>query len=235
MGRSLFEGYAIYPSSVLIRPSSARELKENIGPVPASSTAPPGAHTGVSTAPPLSANVTAAQGPQAKAPQSGFDKTKAVALPGAEEMAAIHKAKKADAAAKATPVSAAAEPETSTETSDDKTSSTAEKEESKEEPTAVESEPTKQEIKKEDEPSLEVVEGLRIKDDDVESKEVESKADASAKDEAKVDAEVNPKLEPKDEAKVDAKGESKVDTKDDEKTQEQSAKDPAAAGQSVDD
>lgn len=72
------------------------ELKENIGPVPANNAAPPGGQVGVNIAPPsLPINPTATQGttflkqpPVNKAPQPGFDKSKAIKLPGAEEIAA---------------------------------------------------------------------------------------------------------------------------------------------------
>lgn len=73
------------------------ELKENIGPVPANNAAPAGGQTGVNIAPPLSVNPTATQGtakvsqpPVNKAPPPLLDDSKArpIALPGAAEIAA---------------------------------------------------------------------------------------------------------------------------------------------------
>lgn len=74
------------------------ELKENIGPVPANNAAPAGGRAGVQTAPPLSHNTTPTSTssksvPASKPAQPVFDKSKAVALPGAAEIAARNKAK----------------------------------------------------------------------------------------------------------------------------------------------
>lgn len=196
-------------------PYPARELKENIGPVPPSNTAPPGSHTGVSTAPPLSHNVGAAQGSTVQTTQTGLDKTKAVALPGAEEMAAIHKAKKANELAAATPIPAAVEPDALVSTSDNETKPT-----EKEIPQAIDTETAPQESNKEEDSPVKGVEGLQMKDEEALSKGDE----AHPKDEEappKKDEETHPK-EP---------AEPKVDVD----TQEQDAKEPAAAGKSVED
>lgn len=77
------------------------ELKDNIGPVPASNAAPPGGQTGVNIAPPLPVNPTATGGSakisQAgpagmnKAPSPLVDSSKMRALPGAAEIAAKNK------------------------------------------------------------------------------------------------------------------------------------------------
>lgn len=71
------------------------ELKENIGPVPASTAAPPGAaQTGVNIAPPLPVNPTATSGTAKVTPPGGAPRgvSKGVPLPGAAEIAARNKA-----------------------------------------------------------------------------------------------------------------------------------------------
>ena len=72
------------------------ELKENIGDVPASNAAPPGGQTGVNIAPPLPVNPTATAGTAqvktpgnvSKAPPALVDASKMRPLPGAAEIAA---------------------------------------------------------------------------------------------------------------------------------------------------
>lgn len=140
--------------------------------------------------------------------QSGFDKTKAVALPGAEEMAAIHKAKKANEAAAATsttakqvPAATASEPESaaSKPREDDKPSSG-----EKETPQITDSKPSPQESKKDDDPPAE----------------------------GKADLQVNEAETPSRSNEIAAE----LDTdKNEQTTQDQPAKEPAAAGTSVED
>ncbi|EME87317.1 uncharacterized protein MYCFIDRAFT_75171 [Pseudocercospora fijiensis CIRAD86] len=76
------------------------ELKENIGPVPASNAAPAGGRVGVQTAPPLSHNTSpspasSSSAPANKKPEPSFDKSRGIALPGAAEIAARNKAQSA--------------------------------------------------------------------------------------------------------------------------------------------
>lgn len=196
----------------------------------------------MNTAPPLSANVTAAQGTMAKAPQTGFDKTKAVALPGAEEMAAIHKAKKADQLAQATAVPATAVPDTKAPEVDD-TASSAEKEEvkeeAKEEPKVMSKEEMTEDVKEEikEEPKEEPKED--VKEDSKEETKAEPQVIASDATKQDVKTENDPPLEGVEGLKIKdeepASEDSKIDDEVVEETQKQDAKDPAAAGESVKD
>ena len=228
------------------------ELKDNIGPVPANNAAPPGGQTGVNIAPPLKVNPTATQGtskvtaaaPVKKAPQPVFDKTKAVALPGAEEMAARNKEKSAAATADAkTPTPSSLEainPETLTSSPDEKKQSiekakdVAEEEKKKDDPVAATTESATESTTADSKDGETAPESS----DSVSAKEKHRGSDiieAPKEEIKKVESETSLQEEDEESATAVSKGVADLTVGEDQKTQEQSAKEPEAASASVQD
>lgn len=209
------------------------ELKENIGPVPASDAAPAGGQVGVQIAPPISHNVESASAtskPVAvnKAPeQKKFDSTQAVKLPGADEIAARNKATSPS-------TREALSPETKTSSPLD---SKVKAEESSQE--AVKSHAALDHLSA---PASRIHSGTATptKSDDATS-EARSKESHRGSDIVEAPAEEIKKIESQNSLKEEdeedteaVKGISELKV-DEEKTQEQPAKDAAAAEKSVGD